>query len=29
MILDCGADQRKLFRAVGDRLLVKPTRKLP
>ena len=29
MILDFGADQRELFRAVGDRLLVKPTRKLP
>ena len=29
MILDCGADQRELFHAVGDRLLVKPTRKLP
>jgi hypothetical protein len=29
MILDCEADQRKLFSAVGDRLLVKPTRKLP
>lgn len=29
MIFDCGADQRKLFRAVVDRLLVKPVRKLP
>jgi hypothetical protein len=29
MILDCGADRRNPFRAVGDRLLVKPARKLP
>jgi hypothetical protein len=29
MILDCGADQRKLFGAVGDRLLEKLARKLP
>ena len=29
VIAECGNDQRALFRAVGERLLVKPERKLP